>query len=272
MKRLCWLCLFLLTVAATVSLAGDIQVSCEPGLRVYLDGKFVGTSSPKDDGLFLADVAGGGHVIRVEKDGFAPQSFQVMVQKLPIEVKVGEFSPEPPPPERVTGSAKVVQLTGNLLVLSAPQNCDVEIDGKSELKTIPLLRIEGLTEGPHAISFSRPGYDTISGVVRVEPGADVIVQGDLKAGKVKTIQEGKGSLRVISTPDHCTVRFLGKTEEKIHASWNLSYVPAGEHRIVISLNGRDLVSNIMIIKGLKTIVTVSFMKGDEPIVVSYEPE
>ncbi len=58
-----------------ISFAGDIQVACGPALRVYLDGTFVGTSSAKDDGLFLANVSEGAHVVRVEKEGFVPQSF-----------------------------------------------------------------------------------------------------------------------------------------------------------------------------------------------------
>lgn len=77
-----------------ISFAGDIQVACGLDLRVYLDGTLVGTSSVKDDGLFLAGVPEGAHVIRVEKAGFVPQTFQVEVRKLPIEVKVEEFSPE----------------------------------------------------------------------------------------------------------------------------------------------------------------------------------
>jgi hypothetical protein len=96
MKCLRWLCLLLLTSVATISFAGDIQVACEPLLRVFLDGKFVGTSSSKEDCLFLANVPAGAHIIRVEKEGFVPQSFQVEVLNLPIEVKVGEFSPEAP--------------------------------------------------------------------------------------------------------------------------------------------------------------------------------
>lgn len=273
MKCLRWFCVLLLTGVAAMSFAGDIQVAGEPGLRVYLDGKFVGTSSSKEDGLFLANVPEGAHIIRVEKDGFVPQSFQVEVLELPIEVKVAEFSPEPPTPhEREAGSAKVTQATGNLLVTSAPQNCVVEIDGKPEVKSIPLLVIEGLAAGEHTISFSRPGYDRISGVVRIQPGAEVTVRGDLKAGKLETIHEGKGSLRVISTPEHCTVRILGMTKEKTRAILNLSYIPAGEHRIVVSWHGRELSSDIVIAKGQRTVVTVSFIEGEEPFVVSYEPE
>jgi len=273
MKCLRWLGLLLLTGVAAMSFAGDIQVSCEPALRVYLDGKFVGTSSSKEDGLFLANVPEGAHIIRVEKDGFVPQSFQVEVPKLPIEVKVGEFSPEPVIRHGgETSSSKVKQPVGDLLVTSAPQNCVVEIDGKTEAKSTPHLRIDGLTAGEHPISFSKPGYDRISGVVRIQPGAEVPVRGDLKAGKVETIHSGKGSLRVFSTPEHCTVRFLGMTKDKIHARLNVSHVPAGEHRMVVSWKGRELSTNVLITDRRRTVVTVSFLKGEEPFVVSYEPE
>jgi len=273
MRRLLWLCLVVLTIAPALSFAGDVQVSCEPGLRVYLDGKLAGISSSKDDGLFLANVPEGSHVIRVERDGFVPQSFQVEVKNLPIEVRVGAFSPETPiRQDGGTSSVEVRQPVGNLVVMSAPQNCVVEVDGRPETKSTPLLLIEGLAAGDHPISFSKPGYDRISGVVRIQPGAEVTVRGDLEARKVETVYEGKGTLRVFSTPEHCWVRFLGKTREKTSAWLNLSYVPAGEHRIVVSWKGRELSTTILITKGHRTVVTVSFMKGDKPFVVSYERE
>lgn len=273
MRYLRWSILLLLTSMPAMSFAGDIQVSCEPALRVYLDGKFVGTSSSKEDGLFLANVPGGAHVVRVEKDEFAPQSFRVEVHKAPIQVKVGEFSPKPLTPDEIqTGGATVTQAAGNLIVTSAPQNCVVEVDGKPEVKSVPLLLIGDLAAGEHAISFSKPGYDRIAGVVRIQPGADVTVRGDLTSGKLEIINEGKGSLRVISIPEVCTVRFLGKTQAKAHARLNISYIPAGEHRIVVTWKGRELSSNVVISNGHRTIVTVSFMRGDDPFVVSYEPE
>jgi len=273
MKRLRWLCLLLMTGVAAMSFAGDIQVACEPGLRVYLDGKLAGTSSSKEDGLFLANVPAGAHVIRVEKDGFVPQSFQVEVAKLPIEVKVGAFSPVPVMRKDVeTDRAMAKQPGGKLLVTSAPQECLVEIDGKSENKSVPILLVEGLAVGEHTIAFSKPGYDRISGVVTIRPGVEVTVRGDLMGGSVETVHEGTGSLRVYSTPARCTVKFAGMIRETANGVLNFWYIPAGEYRILVEWKGRWLSSSVVIAKGQRTVVTVSFMKGDQPFVVSYKPE
>lgn len=273
MRYLRWLCLLLVTSVTAPAFAGDIQVACEPALRVYLDGKLVGTSSAREDGLFLANVPAGTHLIRVEKDGFAAQSFNVEVRDLPVEVKVAEFSPAAQArPGSTSGGAEVQQPAGTLLVASAPQNCAVEVDGKSQTKDTPLLRIEGLAAGEHRVVFSKPGFDPVAGVARIAPGATVTIRGDLISGKVETVYEGKGSLRVYSTPEHCTVRILGLTKEKTRAVLNLSYLPAGEHRVVVSRKGLARSANVVITKGQRTILTVSLMKGEEPFAVSYEPE
>jgi hypothetical protein len=258
--------------AAVVSFAGDIQVSCAPGLRVFLDGKLMGTSNAKEDGLFLSNVSVGAHTIRVEKDGFVAQNIQIDMSNHPIEVRVGQLSPEPsirymkePEPE------KVKQLYGELIVTSAPQNCVVEIDGASESKIEPQLSIGRIAAGEHTISFSKPGYETITGEINVPSGAEVTVRGDLFAGKIEVVHEGRGSLRVISNPQRCTIRFRGKIEDKIHSYFNVTHIPAGEYPIEISIRGRKLQRNVLIRDGQRTVLEVSFVKGDEPFVVSYVP-
>jgi hypothetical protein len=275
MNRARWICLFFVMSAAAMSYAGDIQVSCSPGLRISLDGKFVGTSSAAQDGLFLSAVPAGAHTIRVEKDGFVPQNIRIEISSKPIEVRVGKLSPEPsirvlkekePEPEEVE------QLFGELVVTSAPQNCTVELDGKSEEKIIPQLSIGRIAAGEHTISFSKPGYETITDVFNVQPGTEVTVRGDLFAGKIETLYEGKGSLQVISNPKRCTIRFRGKIEDKIHSYFNLTHIPAGEYPIVVEIRGRKLTRNVLIIDGHKTVLEVSFVKGEEPFVVSYVPK
>jgi hypothetical protein len=273
MRCLRWFCVLLVASAPAVAFAGDIQVTCEPGVRVFLDGKFAGFSNVKDDGFFLADVPEGAHVILVDKHGFASQTFDVKVGKLPIQVKVAAFTSEASAgQESEHGNAKVEQPLGDLQVMSAPQDCVVTVDGKARPKNTPVLLIAGLTEGEHPISFSKQGYEPVSGTVTIQAGTEVTVRGDLKAGKVENVYEGEGSLRVLSTPEYCMVRFLGKTMDKNGMRLNVTHVPAGEHRIVVLWNRYQLSSTIKILNGQRTVVVVSFLKKDKPFVVSYEPE
>jgi len=272
MKTARWLCLFFVMSVSAVSSAGDIQVSCPPGLRVYLDDMFMGTSSAKEDGLFLMNVPHGTRVIRVEKDGFVPQSIQVKVSSFPIEVKISGLSPEPVvlyKKEAETETAQ--QLVGNLVVTSAPQNCVVEIAGRTETKDTPQLSIEGLAAGEHTISFSKPGYETLSGVIRIPPGVEVTVRGNFFEKEIETLYQGKGSLRVKSTPLRCTVRVAGMMREKTQPKLNMTHIPAGEYSIVVSMPGRELSENILILNRQRTIVEVDFSNRNEPIVVSYVP-
>lgn len=272
MKLLRWLCLFVLISVSAVSFAGDIQVFCSPGLRILLDGELVGTSIAKEDGLFLVNVANGRHTIRVEKDGFVPQSIQVEVSDFPIEVTVGELSPKPVVHYKTETEATTArQLVGNLVVTSAPQKCVVEIDGNPQTKSTPRLSIEGLPAGQHTVSFSKAGFEPISRVIEVHPGAEMTVRGNLKAGKVEIIHKGRGSLRVRSKPQRCRVWFRGETIEKIHMDLNLTHIPAGDYPIVVAISGRKLSTNVSILDGRRTVLEVSFMKGDKHFTVSYVP-
>jgi hypothetical protein len=262
----------LLISGASLSFAGDIQIFCEPGLNVYLDNDFMGTSSDKQDGFFLMDVRKGNHTIRVEKNGFVPQSLRVEVTDFPIEVRVGTLNPDPAAAfESETRPVQVEKAVGNLVVTSAPQNCTVEIDGRTEFKETPRLSIDGLEAGEHTISFSKPGYESITGVVMILPGGDVTVRGNLFDGKVETVAEGRGSLKVYSKPKRCTVHFRGERHEKTTLTLNVTRIPAGEYPIIFEIKGRRLTKNIMIRGETRTELEVSFMKGDEPFSVRYVP-
>lgn len=273
MKFLRYLLPILLMGLSAVTFAGDIQVLCEPGLRVYVDDEFVGTSSAREDGLAVTDIRPGKHLVRVEKDGFLSQTFEVEILDLPIELRVGEFSPTPPAREEIEpDDAEVKQLVGSLVITSVPQNCDVEIDGKTESKDEPQVVVGGLAAGEHTISFSKPGYDPISSVIDVHAGAELNVRGDLKSGKVEVVHKGRGMLIVESNPMHCMVSFMGEIRTKSRTHLKMKQLPAGEHPITVSIQGRDLSTNVLIMNRMKTILEVSFVKGEEPFVVSYESE
>jgi len=272
MKRIC-LFIALLILSVTVCFAGDIQVSCEAGLRIYLDGEFIGTSSAKEDGFFLMNVDRGEHAVSVEKDGFITQRFEVEILDLPIEVNVAAFMPVlAPPKEEPPEPARVHQRVGNLVVTSAPQKCVVKIDGRVETKETPQLSIGGLSEGEHTISFSKPGFQDISGKVVIQPGTEIRVRGNLYDGSVEVVHEGQGSLMVMSKPQYCKVLFREKIYDKTNMKLKISKIPAGEHLLAARWKGMERSRKIWIKKGHRTIVTIDFMGGEQAFFVSYESE
>ena len=255
--------------ATAVTSAGGIQVSAEPGLRIFLDGESMGTTSAREDGLFLTDVRRGRHTLRVEKDGLQPQTFEVDVLGRPIEVEVGKFVPVAAAPAvGGTVSARSAQQVGMLMVTSAPQNITVEIAGRIEKKSSPQMSMSGISVGEHTIRFIKDGYETVTSVITIEPGAENTVHGDLKASKVEVVHQGKGSLRVISKPMRCTIWFRDAIHEKTHDRFNLSKVPAGEYPMMVMIQGRKLAATVLIVDGQRTTVEVSFMKGDDPFVIT----
>ncbi len=252
--------------------AADIQVTCPPGLEVFLDGRRMGTCNEREDGLVLLAVPRGSHTVRVEREGFLPQVFEVRVESSPIELKVPELVPapvvEPPGPQQ---AAPAPGLAGALVLTSAPQSCTVEVDGVAHEKTTPELRLDGLTASYHDVTFRKPGFAPVSGTVKVLPGGIVTVRGNLFAGELEVVHSGKGSLRLTSRPQRCTVRLLGRVEEKTQPKLNLSHLPAGEHRLRVSIPGRELETTVVILDGMRTLLEVSFLPGDQPFVVSYVP-
>jgi len=256
-------------VVTAVSSAGGIQVSAEPGLQIYFDGEHMGTTSAREDGLFLNDVSRGRHTIRVEKQGFQPQSFNVTVINRPIEVEVGKFIPVVVvPPISPQAAAPPVREVGSLVVTSAPQNITVEIDGRVEEKTTPQLSIGGIPVGQHTIAFIKDGYQTVTSIITIEPGTENTIHGDLKASKVEVVHQGKGSLRVISKPMRCTIWFRDEIHDKAYDRFNLTKIPAGEYPMMVMIQGRKLATTVLIVDGQRTTVEVSFMKGDDPFVIT----
>jgi hypothetical protein len=255
--------------ATAVSSAGGVQISAEPGLRVFFDGEPMGVTTAKEDGLYLTGVSRGRHTIRVEKDGFEPQSFEVNVVNRPIEVEVGQFRPviaEAPAPSQSTPER--LQRVGSLVVTSAPQNITVEIDGRVEKKTTPQLSIGAIPVGEHTITFRKEGYETVTSVITIEEGAENTVHGDLKATKVEVVHQGLGSLRVISKPTTCTIWFRDEIHDKNYERFNLTKIPAGEYPMMVMIPGRKLTTTVLIVDGQRTTVEVSFMKGDDPFVIT----
>ena len=268
------LCLLLAIGLPAAAIAGDIQITCEPGLHVYLDGNLVGTSKASEDGLYLVNIPEGRHIVRVEKPGCFPQGFEVNVTKLPIQVKVAKWVQVLGglPGVKAPAQTQVDEPVGKLVITSAPQACTVTIDGTSQEKDVPYLTIGALPQGKHTISFSRPGVTPLSTVVDMEPGTDMTVRGDFLDGKVEVTYEGLGSIRILSTPQSCMVYFLGETRQKTTPIMNISHLPAGRHRLIVAWGGREMTTEVLITNRYRTIVTVDFGDKNPPFAFAYEPE
>ncbi len=258
---------------AALALAGDVQVLCAPGLRVLLDGVPVGVSNAREDGLFLRHVAEGRHTIRVEREGYVARSAEVEVGPGPTEVRFEALEPVPPfPSPGPAAPQETAPPLAALVVTSAPQNCTVTIGDRVEPKTTPVLRLGQLPPGEHRITFSKDGYPPVSGTIRLRAGIEQTVHGDLIAGTVAVIHEGHGSLRILSRPEFCTVWFLGRQRDKVQSVFNVTRVPAGEHRLVVACKGRKVTTDVLIKKGQRTVVRVDLLGDREPLAVTYEPE
>lgn len=48
----------------------SVQITCEPGVRIFIDGRFQGLTSANSNGLFVTDLPPGRHRIEAVKEGF----------------------------------------------------------------------------------------------------------------------------------------------------------------------------------------------------------
>jgi len=279
MHRVTSLIIVLGLCTAAAAAAGDLQITCEPGLRIYVDGELVGLTNAREDGLYLMDLKAGEHTVRIEKDGFFSQRFEVEIGDTPSELAPGTFIPLPklavttlpdasPTPPVPLKPKKVSELT----ITSAPQLCTVEIDGATYIKDKPVLTIGGLSAGPHFIRFSKEGFETIGRSVEVIPSAKIKVRGNLKDGEVELVHEGEGSLRIIPKPRNCNVWFRGEFFDNIGMALKRSKIPAGEYPIRFSYRGKETSATLLIKDGCRTNVWVSFLSKDPTVKVSYELE
>ena len=180
--------------------AGDLRVTCAPGLNIFLDGEFVGVSIPKYDGKYLTGLSDGKHTIMVKKIGFTTKEISVIVGASPIQVVVGELLPNnvsnQPQPE-TTSRDVVGRPVGTIEVTSDPQICTVGIVGQEIVKQEPIMTIPGIPVGDYDIRFE------ISGVVlntNVVVRADEIsrIRADFPTNRVENTVDDSGDGESVS--------------------------------------------------------------------------
>jgi len=114
-----------------------IQIKCEPGIKVFLDGIFKGISNSDLEGFIIQDVPAGRHILKIVKQGYHPQEREI--ELLPRQIYVVDIS-KLDPKVRIyeKGNKEKIStelMTGRLVIKSLPVEIKI---------SIPSLRIDAL--------------------------------------------------------------------------------------------------------------------------------
>jgi TonB family protein len=140
------------TLASPVAAAGSLHVeSSPPRARVLLNREPRGTTP-----LDLAALPFGSYEVRVEQNGFDPQTRTVVL------------SAEQPDARTSVSLARSVALTASAEILSDPAGAAVAIDGRPAGRTP--LRAATMRPGSHRLELALDGYVSWSGALDVVAG------------------------------------------------------------------------------------------------------
>jgi len=158
MQRAQWISMVVCLGLAASAAAGNLWITCEPGLDVYLDGVFVGVSTGAENGKYLPGISSGAHTIRIDKVGIAPIEYSIDVSPAANQVVVGELGPEIKNGHlAATDGEDSKQLTGAIEVTSNPSDCNIKIGDQRILKNQPIMTFLGVPAGEHKMWFERSG-------------------------------------------------------------------------------------------------------------------
>lgn len=141
--------------------ADDLRVTCAPGLKVFVDGGFVGVCIPKYDGKVVSGLSTGKHTVRVEEVGFVPKEYSVDVGPTPTQLVFRDLVLETASgqPAAAGGNVMAGGPKGTIEIASNPHVCAIEVAGQEILKQEPIMKIPGIPAGDHEIRFDCAGAD-----------------------------------------------------------------------------------------------------------------
>jgi len=188
------LIIFFSFISHASAATGDLQVTCEPGVRIFIDNVFKGVSKESEGGLFISDLTPGPHSVKVIKKGFDPYEEPVVIKEFEAVEVVVKFAGTPEkviPLSPLPESSEVTAPVGTLVLRSAPRGAFVFIDGEKKSGKTD-MRIENIRAGQHKISFQRDSQD-VFGTFVIEPDKTLELKADLKNGVIINISESKRS-------------------------------------------------------------------------------
>lgn len=141
---------------------GIIQITCEPGVLVFLDGELKGETAAELGGMILRAVTPGTRALKFVKDGFDPAEGRVVVEPGGVAAfKVQPFAREMKVKQSgKAGDSQITQKTGRLVIQSVPIQCGISIPGlalQRSQKTNDLWELEEVKIGEFEATFEGAG-------------------------------------------------------------------------------------------------------------------
>ena len=160
---------------AASAAAGDLWITCEPGLEIFLDGEPVGVSEEAEFGKILREITAGDHAVRIQKEGFAAKEFVLTVGYAANQVVVGALSQKAPEkPVESTDTQSDEKPVGMVIITSDPRECNVKIGEKRIPKIKPIMTFPLIPVGEHTFWFENSGV-VLKEKVRVQSNQPVEV-------------------------------------------------------------------------------------------------
>lgn len=151
---------------------GHLQINGEPGVAVFLNDEYKGTTNAAHSGLILPNIPGGSHRLRLSREGFQPQEAVIEISpNRVLEFSIRPFVPQLEIAQRGREDTRqVVQESGNLLIQSLPVACVINIPAlglADEKKTRDEWEASGVPVGTYPATFRALGQ-TIEYDVTIE--------------------------------------------------------------------------------------------------------
>jgi hypothetical protein len=83
MKWLLSFCIIYILLPTSIVFAstGDLQISCPPGVQIFLNSRYIGTTGEMKDGLFIGDLKPGLYTLRASKSGYKDKKLKIKISK-----------------------------------------------------------------------------------------------------------------------------------------------------------------------------------------------
>ncbi|MCB9883197.1 MAG: hypothetical protein H6834_15520 [Planctomycetes bacterium] len=171
-QSILWAILLCASHASAQDEPGEIQIACDAGIQIFLNGTSYGSSTT--DGLTIRDLPAGTYALRAERHGYKPQQKEL---KLEAGAALFEFLDPFAPDIRVLGDGEtpdeeLLAVAGSLIIRSEPNTCTIEnadLGLEAVEKNTERWFAYGIPPGSHFFTFAAGGRSILH-EVRVEAG------------------------------------------------------------------------------------------------------